>query len=124
MNVRDMMRRSAVYHKDLTAIIAGNARLTFGEAWERGLRMANLLRSFGLQPGDCVGALEDNSLEAVDFFLGTVIAGLVRVPLYARNARASHHAMLENTACKALVVSEKYADHVEGLNQEIDSLEH
>lgn len=124
MNVRDMMRRSAINHSNLPAIIAGDARLTFKEAWDRGLRMANLLLSTGLKPGDCVGALEDNSLEAVDFFLGTVIAGMVRVPLYARNARASHQAMLENTNCKGLVVSEKYADHVEGLNQEIDSLEH
>ncbi len=123
MNIRDMMRRSAVFHSNKTAIIAGENRLTFQQAWERGCQMANLLLSMGLQPGDCVGALEDNTVEAVDFFLGTAIAGLVRVPLYARNARSSHQAMLENTSCKALVVSEKYAEQVEGLHQEVETLE-
>lgn len=124
MNIRDMMRRSAGMFRDKPAIIAGDSRLTFGEAWERGTRMANLLLSMGLEPGDRVGSLEDNTLQAVDFFLGAAIANLVRVPLYARNSRASHKSMLEHTNCKAVVVDEHYADQLEGMNQEIASLDH
>lgn len=124
MNIRDMMRRSATFHRDQLAIIAGEHRLTYAQAWERGLRMANLLLSLGLKPGDRVGSLEDNTLEAVDFFLGAAIANIVRVPLYARNARSSHMAMLEQTQCKAVVVAEKYADQLEGMNNEIPNLHH
>lgn len=124
MNIRDLMRRSAQFHRDRLAIIAGGHRLTYGQAWERGLRMANLLLSLGLKPGDRVGSLEDNTLEAVDFFLGAAIANLVRVPLYARNARASHAAMLEQTQSKAVIVAEKYADQLEGMNNEIPLLQH
>ena len=47
MNIRDMMRRSAIFHRNQLAIIAGERRLTFGEAWERGTRMANLMLSMG-----------------------------------------------------------------------------
>jgi len=124
MNVRDMMRRSATFHRDRIAIIAGDARLTYRQAWERGVRMANWLRSLGLVPGDRVGSLEDNTLEAVDFFLGAAIANVIRVPLYARNARASHQFMLDHTGCKAVVVAERYADQLAGLEREITSLEH
>lgn len=124
MNIRDMMRRSAIFHRNQLAIIAGERRLTFGEAWERGTRMANLMLSMGLQPGDRVASLEDNTIEAVDFFLGAAIANLVRVPLYARNARASHAHMMEHTGCKAVVVAEKYADQLEGMTQEIECLDH
>lgn len=124
MNVRDFMRRSAGFHRDKPAIIAGSTRLTYREAWERGCRMANWLRSLGLQPGDRVGSLEPNNLEAVDFFLGACIANVIRVPLYARNARASHRAMLEQTGCRALVVSEIYEDQVAGMAGEIASLQH
>lgn len=124
MNIRDMMRRSATYHRNQLAIISGDRRLTYQEAWERGLRMANLLLSLGLEPGDRVGSLEDNTIEAVDFFLGTAIANLVRVPLYARNARSSHQYMLDHTGCKAVVVAEKYADQLEGMHLELDALEH
>ena len=106
MNIRDMMRRSAQFHAHRPAIIAGESRLTFAQAWARGCRMANLLLSMGLKPGDAVASLEDNTLEAVDFFLGAAIANITRVPLYARNARSSHLYMMEHTHCKAVVVAE------------------
>ena len=48
-----------------------------------GLRMANGLLAMGAKTGDRVAVLEDNCLESVDFLLGTAIAGLVRVPLFA-----------------------------------------
>ena len=86
MNIRDAMRRAAGFYNDKQAIIAGDFRLTFGEAWERGTRIANALLAAGLKPGDTCGSLEDNTVEAEDFFLGCAIAGTFRVPLYARNA--------------------------------------
>lgn len=123
MNVRDLMRRSATFYDDKPAIIAGDVRLTFGEAWERGLRMANALISAGLKPGDFCGSLEDNHHMAVDFFLGCTIAGVVRVPLYARNAKHSHAYMLEHTNCKVLITDQQHFESVEGLDQEISSLD-
>ncbi|OUS27049.1 AMP-dependent synthetase [Gammaproteobacteria bacterium 45_16_T64] len=123
MNIRDAMRRAAGFNRDKPAIIAGDYRLTFGEAWERGTRLANALLDAGLKPGDACGSLEDNTVEAVDFFLGCAIAGVIRVPLYARNARSSHLSMLDHTDCKAIVVAEHYADQVEGMENEIDTLD-
>ena len=119
MNIRDMMRRSAIFYEDKLAIIAGETRLTYGQAWQRGCRMANLMLSMGLKPGDAVASLEDNTIEAVDFFLGAAIANIIRVPLYARNARTSHMYMMEHTHCKAVIVAEHYADQLEGMTDEV-----
>lgn len=124
MNIRDMMRRSAKFHHNKPAIIAGETRLTFKEAWDRGCQMANLLLSMGLKPGDAVASLEDNTVEAVDFFLGAAIANITRVPLYARNARSSHMYMMEHTHCKAVIVADHYADQLEGMTGELPELEH
>lgn len=124
MDCRSLMRRSALFYADRVAIVHGARRLTFREAWARGLRMANALRALGLKPGDRVGVLEDNSIEAADFFLGATAANLVRVPLYPRNARAAHVHMLGHTDCRALVVSGKFAGEVEGLQDELPKLEH
>ena len=44
----------------------------------------------GLKPGDRVGVLEDNSIEAADLFGAAAAANLVRVPLYPRNGRDAH----------------------------------
>jgi len=124
MDVRSLMRRSAQFHSNYTAVIETDRRLTYAQAWRRGLRMANALLSLGLQPGDRVGVLEDNTLESVDFFCGTAAANLVRVPLYPRNSPEAHTHMLSHTNCRAVVVSENHAAALDGLIDELPELEH
>ena len=124
MDVTSLMRRSALFNADRTAIVAGEHRLTFAQAWQRGCRMANALRSLGVTPGDRVGVLEDNSVEAADMFIGAGIAGAVRVPLYPRNSVEAHQHMLGHTDCKVLVVSANHAADVTGIDQSVPSLEH
>lgn len=124
ITVTGLMRQAAIYNADRPAVIYGNVSLTFAQAWSRGTRMANALLTLGLKPGDRVGVLEDNSLEAQDFFLGAAIAGLVRVPLYARNTIESHEHMLGHTACRAVVVAEKYQAELQGMTERLSELEH
>jgi len=124
MDVRTLMRRSATFHADLPAVIETERRLTFAEAWSRGLRMANALLGLGLRPGDRIGVLEDNTLESVDLFCGTAAANLVRVPLYPRNSAQAHHHMLRHTGCRAVVVSENHAPALAGAPEAVPSLEH
>ncbi len=117
------MRRSARYHADHPAVIAADYRATFGEAWSRGLQLANGLLDLGLAPGDRVGVLEDNTYESVDFFCGTAAANLVRVPLYPRNSREAHRHMLAHTGCRAVMVSESHAEALDGIADEVPTLE-
>ena len=117
------MRRATSFHGSRTAVVCGDQSLTFVGAWGRGLRLANGLLSLGLQPGDRVAVLEDNCLESSDFFLGAVAGNFVRVPLYRRNARASHARMLSQTQCRAIVVAEEYVSEVAGLDAELEHLE-
>jgi acyl-CoA synthetase (AMP-forming)/AMP-acid ligase II len=123
MDVRSLMRRAARFNTRRIAVVAGTRRLTFAEAWERGVRMANGLLGLGLRPGDRVGVLEDNSVEAADFFLGAAIANVVRVPLYPRNSREASAHMLDHTGCRALVVSANHASLVAGIEREVSGLE-
>ena len=124
MNVTNLMRRAASFYAEREAIVANEQRLTFAEAWARGVRLANAFIALGLKPGDRVGVLEDNSIEAVDFYLGTAIANVVRVPLYPRNSRTTHGHMLGHTGCRALVVAAHYGHEVEAMDGELDALEH
>ena len=124
MDVRTQMRRAAKNYANLEAIVHGDRRLTFGQAWGRGLRLANALIDLGLQPGDRVGLLEDNSIEAADIFAGAAAANVVRVPLYPRNGREAHKHMLGHTGCRALVVSKNHLPEVEGIEKELPDLEH
>ncbi len=123
MDVTTLMRRSAHIYGNLEAIVAGDKRLTFAQAWDRGVRVANAIITHGIKPGDRVGVLEDNTVEAADFFIGAAIANIVRVPLYPRNGKAAHAHMLGHTGCRLLFVAENHAGEVEGLLEELAKLE-
>jgi len=124
MDVRGLMRRSAVFYADRPAVVHGNDTLTFAQAWNRGVQLANGLFGLGLKPGERVGVLEDNCLSAADAFIGLGAANLVRVPLYPRNSRSAHAHMLRHTGCRALLVTPSYAEATAGLADEVPGLEH
>ena len=117
------MHQAVINHGDRECVCHGDRRLTFTEAWHRGIRLANALLSLGLKSGDRVGVLEDNSIEAADFFHGMAIANLVRVPLYPRNGLEAHKHMLSHTACKAVMVSQNYLHEIEGVDEQITTLD-
>lgn len=123
IDVRSMMRRAAQFNAERVAVIAGDRRLTFAEAWSRGLRLANALLEQGLRPGDRVAVLEDNRLESSDFFVASTAGGFVRVPLYRRNSTEAHRHMIASTGARAVVVEPNYLPELAGLVDEIDSLE-
>jgi len=117
------MRRSASFHRDLPAVKSGSTTLTFGEAWDRGLRLANALIALGAKPGDRIAVLEENCVEASDFYLATAIANLVRVPLYRRNSSVAHEHMIRHTDAKIVVTSAEYANEISSLDEHIDDLD-
>lgn len=124
MDVTTLMRQAARLNAGHTAIITEDRTLTFAEAWDRGVRLANALRALGLQPGDRVAGLEDNNLGCADLYLACAIAGAVRVPLYPRNSRNAHRQMLEGTDCKVVITDPVYAESVKGLDEDLPCLNH
>jgi acyl-CoA synthetase (AMP-forming)/AMP-acid ligase II len=113
MDVRALMAQAVRSNGNRLAIIHGECRLTFDQAWLRGIRLANALLALGLRGGDRVATLEDNCIEAADLIQACAIANLVRVPLYARNAAEAHRHMLANTQCRVVVACESYRAVVE-----------
>jgi acyl-CoA synthetase (AMP-forming)/AMP-acid ligase II len=124
MDVRALMAQAVRCNGRRIAVIHGDRRLTFDEAWDRGVRLANGLLALGLQPGDRVAVLEDNSIEAADFIQACAIANLVRVPLYARNSPEAHQHMICHTGCKAVVVASHYAAEIEALRGVLPPVQH
>ncbi|KRF19425.1 AMP-dependent synthetase [Nocardioides sp. Soil797] len=124
MDVTTLMRQAARLNATFPALITEDRTLTFEQAWDRGVRLANALIALGVQPGDRVAGLEDNNLGCVDLYLGCAIAGAVRVPLYPRNSRQAHKDMLAGTDCKVLLADAVYAEDVKGLDTETVTLDH
>jgi acyl-CoA synthetase (AMP-forming)/AMP-acid ligase II len=122
MDMRSLFLRAVETWPDREAIAAGDVRLSFAESWERGLRLANVLREHGVRPGDRVAVLEDNTLEAADIYVGCTAANFVRVPLYVRNSGEAHRHMIRNTGCTAVVVSANRAGELDGIEADCPDL--
>jgi acyl-CoA synthetase (AMP-forming)/AMP-acid ligase II len=123
MDVRHLLRRAANHNSWRDAIVSGDTTLQFEDAWQRGISLANGLLTSGLQPGDRVGTLSENGIPASDFLLGTAIAGLVRVPLYARNSPDAHRHMLSHTRCKSLLTTERHRSEIDNVIGELPDIE-
>ncbi len=105
MNVSALLVSAAKLHARRFAIEWNGHRLTFAESLARGNQLARALLARNFVPGDKIGVLSPNSIEATDALLGLAIGGFVRVPLYARNVRDAHMDMLKGTGCRGLIVS-------------------
>jgi acyl-CoA synthetase (AMP-forming)/AMP-acid ligase II len=124
VDVPSLMRQAVRFFGDRTAVIAEDRSLTFSDAWRRGLQLANWLLDHGVRPGDRVASVEDNNIGAADVMIGCAVAGVVRVPLYARNSREAHRHMLDHTGTKVVFADMAYGPAVAGLDESIASLQH
>jgi malonyl-CoA/methylmalonyl-CoA synthetase len=67
---------------DIFAVRAGGEpSLTHGALWANAARAAGALIAAGVAPGDRVAVQVEKSLEALELYLGTVLAGAVYLPL-------------------------------------------
>ena len=116
ITVTSGIRRTAAHNHSRTAVRSHGQELTYGEVWDRSLRVANGLRALGMQKGDRLATLEDNSLESSEIIIGAAVANIVRVPLYRRNSAESHQKMITQTGCGAVFVSASALHELEGIN--------
>ncbi len=121
-SVSALMARAAADYAGRPAIRYGERELSFAESWERGLRLASLLRERGLREGDRVGVLEGNELGSADLIAATAAAGLVRVPLYLGAAHSQHRRILERTGARGLVAGAGQAEEAVALAEAISGL--
>ena len=111
--------RTAIIYTDGTT----SEHLSFAEAWQRGIRMANALLELGLHPGDRIAC--SKTTQSVHKTSSPVQqpAGLCGC-LYARNSVDGHHHMLDHTGRRAVVVAGHYLDEIDAVRDRLPNLEH
>ncbi|MCK6090819.1 long-chain fatty acid--CoA ligase [Micrococcus endophyticus] len=76
-----LLERTAAAEPDRTALILGEERLTYAELQDQVHRIAGLLRSQGLGPGDRMAIMLPNVLAFPVLFFGALQVGAVVVPM-------------------------------------------
>lgn len=97
--VTDACRR----HAAKAAVIDGDKQLLYRDIDDRSNRLANALLGQGLKKGDHVGILSSNRHEYIEIDFALAKAGLVRVPLYTRNAPEEHRHFIEDADLRGLI---------------------
>ena len=121
MDVGTLVARAATRFQDRVAVECGDQQRTFGELGDRVTRLASGLLALGLEPGDRVLDLQENSITYVESDLAIRSAGLVRVALNHRLHPTDWERIAADSGARAIVVTAEHADDAAAL---IDGLEH
>ena len=123
MHLGIAFRRLLTWYGDRIAIVDHAGEWTFRRFLGRVARFGQAMHGLGLLRGDRVGLLLPDIREYIEADYGSMVAGLVRVPMDPRAIRADIVALMRHAGVRALVVHADLAATVEGLRGEIDTLD-
>jgi acyl-CoA synthetase (AMP-forming)/AMP-acid ligase II len=124
MDIGTKLAQLACWHADHAAIVDDFGALTFRQFHARTTRVGNALRGLGLSKGDRVALLIPDIREYLEVDYGTMAAGLVRVPVDPRLTRRELAGVLRHAGARVLVTHAAFAETMDGLKTEVESLEH
>ena len=118
----ELIELYAKWQRHKPAVIMGDETLNWREYVDRLNQVANGLISAGLQKGDRVAVLMDNSIESLEVMFGIIKAGGVTVPLNLTVNVDGIEAMLRDAAVRAVFISADHQNLAEQALTNIDGL--
>ena len=104
LNPVDFLYRAAYIYPEKTAVVHGQRRYSYAELAERSWRLANALRSAGLEKGDRVATLLFNSPAMLEAHFGVPAAGGVLVAVNNRLSSAEVGYILKHSGARYLLL--------------------
>jgi len=119
--VKTMINRNAVLYPDKIAMkeYETGKSCTFKVLKDRANRIGNALRAMGLNKGDRVGILSQNSFEYMESILSIPSAGFIFVPVNFRLAASEMAGVLSDAVPLILLVDHQYTGIVEQIKNTI-----
>jgi acyl-CoA synthetase (AMP-forming)/AMP-acid ligase II len=122
MHIGQLLTRAAKHHPSNTAWFEGERKIPYAEADRRITRLASALRELGMQTGDRVGMLLNNSPQALQVMMATMRAGLVIVPLNVRLHPDEQIQVLLDAGCSTLIYDPRIAPPIDVLRSKLPAL--
>lgn len=91
-------RNDSVCAEDLNGKI-----VSYGEMFETAEKHAIALQAAGLKPGDCVAVQVEKSMESIQLYLGTILAGGIFLPLNTAYTPSELEYFLDNAKPRIFV---------------------
>jgi acyl-CoA synthetase (AMP-forming)/AMP-acid ligase II len=123
MHIAATLGQLALWHGDRTAIVDSSGAWSFRQLHDRITRFGNAMRGAGLEAGDRIALLVPDIREYLEADYGAMAAGFVRVPIDPRLTRRELVALLRHAQARALITHRDFAEKVEGLRQDVETLD-
>jgi len=122
MHIRDYLNKAATHFATREALVCQDTRLSAGQLIERIYRLSNALLHLGLRKGERVAVLLNNCHQSAECFYGICSAGLVLVPMNARNSLQEHLYVLNDSEPRAILVGAEFAEDIAKIMPEVPGL--
>ncbi len=122
MNLGQHLKMNAKKYPKTVALKDAQRSFTYPEVNERVNRLADSLLKLGLEKGDKVAVLMENSIEIVEIFLATAKSGLIIVPINFRLVGREVEYIVNNSDASALIVDDEFAPIVEGIRERLPQI--
>ncbi len=99
-------------------------KLSAAEVASSSARLANALRQLGVEPGDRVATLIENSAEATLAWWGAVRSGAIAVPINTAYKGEYLRHQLADSGARVLVVEAALVDRAAAVAAQVDTLDH
>jgi fatty-acyl-CoA synthase len=124
LNEYDFLKRALAVYGDCEAIVSGDLRLTYRQLGDRVMRWAHAMRSLGVEKGDRVAIISQNSHRMLDGFFGAPLVGAILMPINFRLVASDFEYILNHAETKVLIVEEGLAPAIEGIRPQLNSVRH
>jgi long-chain acyl-CoA synthetase len=103
LNIAQILAESAVRHRDRTALVLGDLRITYSQLWDHTRQYARVLQDSGVGVGDRVAILLPNTAHFPLAYFGALTLGATVVPVHAllKGDEIAH--VLRDSSAKLLI---------------------
>ena len=116
MLLQDVLRRSAKFYREKTALVCGSHRFTYGQFMHRVNRLANGLASLGVRLGDRIAALLPNCHRYAEIYLAAAQIGAVLVPLNIRLSPRELTGLIEHSEAVGLISGDRFRETLHSMS--------
>jgi len=120
----EFARRTRKLYGDREGVVDGDLRLTYEQFFERCDRWSSALQSMGVKQGDRVAYIAPNTHEQLESFYAVPQIGAVLVPINYRLTSEDFVYITSHSGSKVLCVHPDYLDAVDGVRDQLGSVEH
>ena len=124
MLIHDILDHAVKLYAAKTALIDGEVELTYAQVHDRVHRLASGLLSLGLEPGDQIAILANNSHRYLETYFVADVAGMPLAPLNIRLAAPELEFILNDSDVKAILVGPEYVELYRQFREKTPKIEH